>query len=162
MADVVTVHDTIPTSPGQTQVDAPAGYCVAAWYAVFGANAPQQWTAYEFATDGDDNITGVVFLADSSAYEGYLECVPIEAGDAATVGTATLTAGAASVSYSAMNANSRVFLQRETAGGTTVGSLYEVTARTNSTGFTIGAILAGTGLTNALDTSVVAWQVIEA
>lgn len=162
MADVVTVHDTVPTSPGQTQVDAPAGYCVAAWYAVFGANAPQEWTAYEFATDDDDNITGVVFLADSSTYEGYLECVPIEGVAGPAVGTATLTAGAASVSYAAMSANSRVFLQRQTAGGTTLGSLYEITARTNGTGFTIGAILAGTGLTNTLDTSVVAWQVIEA
>lgn len=75
----------------------------------------------------------------------------IKEGSNARMGTATLVAGTVTVSNTSVTANSRIFLSRNTTGGTT--------------GHLSTTIVAGTSFTinssNALDTSVVAWLLIE-
>ena len=73
-------------------------------------------------------------------------------------GTATLVAGTVTVSDSTITANSRIFVNRFTAGGTRSAS-YDVT-RTASTSFTITGY-DGAGAAQTADTSVVAYQIIE-
>ena len=77
-----------------------------------------------------------------------------EGGAADTMGIATLVAGVAVVATTRVTANSRIFLTRQTVAGT-VGTSVDVTARTAGTSFTITA--AG----SILDTSTVAWLIIE-
>jgi hypothetical protein len=73
-------------------------------------------------------------------------------------GTATLVAGTVTVSDSTITANSRIFVNRFTAGGTRSAS-YDVT-RTASTSFTVTGY-DGAGAAQTADTSVVAYQIIE-
>jgi hypothetical protein len=70
------------------------------------------------------------------------------------MGIATLVAGVKVVATTRVTANSRIFLTRQTVAGT-VGTSVDVTARTAGTSFTITA--AG----SILDTSTVAWLIIE-
>jgi lysophospholipase L1-like esterase len=73
-------------------------------------------------------------------------------------GTATLVAGTVTVADATITANSRIFVNRFTAGGTRSAS-YDVT-RTASTSFTITGY-DGAGAAQTADTSVVAYQIIE-
>lgn len=80
-----------------------------------------------------------------------LDGVSIEEGSNATMGQATLTAGAVTVTTNRVAANSRIFVSRQTLGGT-AGHL------------DIGTITAGTSFTiessSGTDTSVVNWWII--
>jgi hypothetical protein len=67
-------------------------------------------------------------------------------------GLATMAAGTVTVNYSAITANSRIFLTCQTPGGTP--GFLRISARTPGTSFTI---LSSSGT----DTSVVGWMVIE-
>lgn len=163
------VSDTVESTTGDpniVQVDAPAGFFGVSTYALFeGSSTPEPYAAYQVLKDGSDRITGVKFSGivveapNSLDYEGYLVCVAEEASPLS--GTATLSSGVATVSTSAVTANSRIFLQRHAAGGTTAGNVYEVTARTAGTSFTITAIILSTGLTGAADSSTIAWTIVE-
>lgn len=73
------------------------------------------------------------------------------------VGLATLVGGTVSVANTAVTANSVVFTQRKTAGGT-VGDEY-VFAVTPGVGFSISARAAGSAA--ASDTSVIAYMLVE-
>lgn len=68
------------------------------------------------------------------------------------MGVATLVAGTIVVSNTSVTANSRIFLTTQTPGGT--AGFLVVSARTAGTSFTILS-------SNALDTSVVAWEIKE-
>jgi len=78
----------------------------------------------------------------------------IKEGTNATMGVATLVAGVAVVSTTKVTANSRIFLTRQTMAGTP-GTSVNVTARTAGTSFTI------TSQGSVLDTSTVAWMIVE-
>lgn len=73
-------------------------------------------------------------------------------GSNAKMGTATLTAGAATVSTTAVTANSRIFLTNQALGGT--AGFLRVSARTAGTSFTITS-------SSGTDTSTVAWMIVE-
>lgn len=73
-------------------------------------------------------------------------------GSNARMGTATLTAGAATVSNTSVTANSRIFLTSQADGGTP--GWLRVSARTASTSFTITS-------SSGTDTSTVAWIIYE-
>ena len=73
-------------------------------------------------------------------------------------GTATLVAGVVTVSNTAVTANSRVFVQRQTDGGTVAAS-YSIT-RTAGVSLTITA-RDGAGAAQTLDTSTLAYQMFE-
>lgn len=76
----------------------------------------------------------------------------VKEGTNATLGSATLTAGAVTISTTKVTANSRIFVTIQSPSGT-LGTVY-VSARTAGTSFTIAS-------TSALDTSVVAWFIVE-
>ena len=73
-------------------------------------------------------------------------------GSNAKMGTATLTAGAATVSTTAVTANSRIFLTSQS--GTTNGGFLSVSTRTAGTSFAIAS-------SNASDARTVAWMIVE-
>lgn len=77
----------------------------------------------------------------------------IAEGSDARLGTAVMVAGTVTVNNSTVTAKTRIFLTINTPGGT-VGSVY-VSARTAGTSFTITS-------TSVLDTSTVAWLLVEA
>lgn len=76
----------------------------------------------------------------------------IKEGSNATMGTATLSGGTVVVSTTKVTANSRIFLTNNTLGGT--AGFLRVSARTAGTSFTILS-------SNAADTSVIAWVLLE-
>jgi hypothetical protein len=78
----------------------------------------------------------------------------VKEGTNATMGVATLVAGTVTVSTTKVTANSRIFLTRQTTAGT-LGSSVDVTARSAGTSFTI------TANGSVLDTSTVAWMIVE-
>jgi len=80
--------------------------------------------------------------------------IKIKEGTNATMGIATLVAGTVTVNTTKVTANSRIFLTRQTTAGT-LGTSVNVTARTAGTSFTI------TSQGSVLDTSTVAWQIVE-
>ncbi|MEU1663576.1 hypothetical protein ABZ547_08170 [Streptomyces sparsogenes] len=73
-------------------------------------------------------------------------------GSNAKMGVATLTAGAATVSTTAVTTNSRIFLTNQALGGT--AGFLRVSARTAGTSFTITS-------SSGTDTSTVAWMIVE-
>ncbi|MFJ4637594.1 hypothetical protein ACIP69_18470 [Streptomyces hygroscopicus] len=73
-------------------------------------------------------------------------------GSNAKMGTATLAAGTATVSTTAVTANSRIFLTNQALGGT--AGFLRVSARTAGTSFTITS-------SSGTDTSTVAWMIVE-
>jgi hypothetical protein len=79
--------------------------------------------------------------------------INITEGSNASVGVATLVAGTVVVNTTAVTANSRIFLTRQTTSGT-IGTSVDVTARVAGTSFTI------TANGSMLDTSTVAWLII--
>jgi hypothetical protein len=78
----------------------------------------------------------------------------IKTGTNKTAGLATLVAGTVTVSTTKVTANSMIFLTRQTTSGT-LGTSVDITARVDGTSFTI------TSNGSVLDTSTVAWQIIE-
>lgn len=73
-------------------------------------------------------------------------------GSNAKMGTVALTAGAATVSTTAVTANSRIFLTNQALGGT--AGFLRVSARTAGTSFTITS-------SSGTDTSTIAWMLVE-
>lgn len=159
MAGYVIVQDLIETTDGaSTQLNAPAGHYVAATYIDPDTSAPY-FAQPELTVDGNGRVTGALFNVNPEEdFVAGLVCVP---DAAAPNGQATLVAGTVAVPASMVTANSRIFVSQRTPGGTTVGNVYRVTARTPGTGFTITAVILATGLTGILDTSVVDWVIIE-
>lgn len=80
-----------------------------------------------------------------------LPSVSIVEGTNAHMGLATLVAGTVTVATNKVAANSRIFLTRQTTGGT-AGDV-AVTARVAGTSFTITSL-------SGSDTSTVAWLII--
>jgi hypothetical protein len=78
----------------------------------------------------------------------------VKEGSNATMGIATLVAGTVTVATTKVTANSRIFLTRQTTAGT-LGTSIDVTARVAGTSFTI------TSNGSVLDTSTVAWMIVE-
>lgn len=76
-------------------------------------------------------------------------------GSAGTIGTASLVAGVATINTSAVNANSKIFLSRNTPGGT-VGNLYA-----QSSDIVAGTSFKITSSSNT-DTSSVNWWIVDA
>jgi len=82
----------------------------------------------------------------------------VKEGANAKQGVATLVSGAVTVANTNVTATSRIFLQRQTDGGT-VGATYSVT-RTANTSFTIQAKNAS-GANITTDTSTLAWVIFD-
>lgn len=82
----------------------------------------------------------------------------VKEGSNAKQGIATLVAGTVTVANTSVTANSRIFLQRQTDGGT-VGASYSIT-RSAGISFTVTA-KDGAGATNTTDTSILAYQIFE-
>ncbi len=78
----------------------------------------------------------------------------IKEGTNATMGVVTLIGGTGVVNTTKVTANSRIFLTIQSLGTVTVPTAVGVTVRVAGTSFTITSA-------NAIDTSVVAWQIIE-
>lgn len=78
----------------------------------------------------------------------------IKEGSNATMGLATLVGGTVTVNTTKVTANSRIFLTAQDISGVAIFSAYGISARAPGTSFTITA-------SSALDTSDIAWQIIE-
>lgn len=102
---------------------------------------------FQVASNGDTLINGNLTLGTAG------NKINITEGTNATVGVATLVAGTVTVNTTAVTANSRIFLTRQTTAGT-LGTSVDVTARVAGTSFTI------TSNGSVLDTSTVAWLII--
>lgn len=101
------------------------------------------------ALTGEQTVTGGgVTLA--TAGKG----LSVKEGANAKMGLATLVGGAAVVATTAVTATSRILLTAQALGTVTVPTALAVTARTAGTSFTITSA-------NAIDTSVVAWLIVE-
>jgi hypothetical protein len=77
----------------------------------------------------------------------------VKEGTNATMGTATLASGTATVSTTKVTANSRIFLTIQGGTLTNVGFLY-VSARTAGTSFVVTS-------SNASDAATIAWLIVE-
>jgi len=85
--------------------------------------------------------------------------ISIKEGTNASAGiSSALSSGAVTISNTRVTANSRIFVQRQTDGGT-VSASYSIT-RSAGTSFTITG-KDGAGATNTADTSTIAWWIIE-
>lgn len=112
------------------------GSGAAAREVTYGRTANNQWSV----TGADVRI--------ATAGRGLM----VAEGSGAKMGTATLTAGTATVSTTAVTANSRIFLTNQALGGT--AGFLRVSARTAGTSFTITS-------SSGTDTSTVAWMIVE-
>ena len=118
-------------------------------------------TVVDFADNGTSLLT-IAKTAGGYLFSGGVDFklttagngIYIKEGTDATSGVVTLVAGVKVVATTKVTANSRIYLTRQTVAGT-VGTSVDVTARTAGTSFTITA--AG----SVLDTSTVAWLIIE-
>jgi hypothetical protein len=82
----------------------------------------------------------------------------VKEGANGRAGVATLAAGTVTIANTSVTANTRIYVQRQTDGGT-VGASYSIT-RVSGTSFTITA-KDGLGATQSADTSTVAWLMLE-
>lgn len=96
----------------------------------------------------EGNINSGGNIAVTVAGGGFL----IKEGTNAKMGAATLVAGTVTVNTTAVTANSRIYLTSQADGGT-VG-FQRISARSAGTSFTITS-------SNVLDTSTVAWMIVE-
>ncbi len=117
--------------------------------------------AIKFGTGGFNSLANLRVQIDASG----LSVIKLGAGLAVKEGAnakqglaSALVAGTITVANTAVTANSRIFVQRQTDGGT-VGASYSLT-RVAATSFTITA-KDGVGATQALDTSILAYQIFE-
>jgi hypothetical protein len=101
-----------------------------------------------FATAG--GISSNTDLSISVAGKG----LKIKEGSNAKMGTATLVGGTVTVSNTSVTASSRIFLSIASLGTVTVPTTVAVTATTAGTSFVITSA-------NAIDTSVINWQIFE-
>jgi len=97
-------------------------------------------------SNGDTRFLGNVLI--STIGRG----LRVAEGSNAKMGTATLTAGAVTVSTTAVTANSRIFLTAQS--GTTNAGFLSVSTRTAGTSFAIAS-------SNASDARTVAWMIVE-
>ena len=114
---------------------------------------------YAVTTSGTTHQTAQTTIATVSIANGVdlLLGVPLtmKGGVNAKIGTAILSSGTVTVSTTAVDANSLIFLTNQVAGGiaSTVGTLY------------VGTIVANTSFvinsSNATDASTVAWMIVE-
>jgi hypothetical protein len=120
--------------------------------AVFSASPTFTGTITAAAITASDNV--VI----STAGKG----LQIKEGSNAKMGTATLVDGTVTVSTTAVTANSRIFLTRQSSNGSTVFGLLSVGTVTAGTSFTITA-RASTDATilESGDDSVIAWMIVE-
>lgn len=102
------------------------------------------------------NVWGGISTHISCATAGF--GLRVAEGSNAKQGTAVLIAGVVTVANTSVTANSRIFLQRQTDGGT-VGASYSIT-RAAGTSFTITA-KDGAGADQAADTSTLAYEIFE-
>ena len=102
------------------------------------------------ATNGTERWT--ISAAGQLAGQTVGTGLSIKEGSNAKMGISTLVAGTVTVATTAVTANSRIMLTTQVPGGT-VGYVY-ISARTAATDFTITSL-------NVLDTSDVAWVIIE-
>jgi hypothetical protein len=100
------------------------------------------------SVSGDVTSQGHVIVAVAG------KTLKVKEGSNACMGTATLTAGAATVSTTAVTANSRIQLTIQSLGTVTAPKAVAVTARSAGTSFTITSA-------DATDTSVIAWTLLE-
>lgn len=112
-------------------------------------------------TDGSGSIgaTGAnrpldIFAAGNIVAEVAGKGLKIKEGSNARMGTATLSGGTIVVSNTSVTANSRIFLTKQETGTLVALGSLRVSARTAATSFTISS-------DNAIDTSDVAWMIIE-
>lgn len=98
----------------------------------------------EAQTNGSFSVDLKLTTAGSGIY--------IKEGVNATSGAATLVGGTVVVSTTKVTANSRIYLTTQNTGGTP--GFLRVSARTAGTSFTILS-------SNVLDTSLIAWLIIE-
>lgn len=130
-----------------------------------------------------NSVAGVLSAADHTTYSGYAATIALKApiatpvftgdvtsstgnvlvstigkglqiktGVGAKIGQAALVGGTATVANPSITASSRIFLTSQADGG--VPGFVRVTAKTNATSFVITS-------SNALDTSTIAWTIIE-
>jgi hypothetical protein len=98
--------------------------------------------------NGDYTVTGNLIAA--TAGKG----LQVKGGSNAKIGTGTLTAGTATISTTAVTANSRIFVTDTNTGSlVNVGSLV-VSAKNAGTSFVVTS-------TNALDVSTFDWMIVE-
>jgi len=98
---------------------------------------------------------GNVNIANGSLYLGTAgNGLLIKEGSNATMGTATLSAGTATVSTTKVTSNSRIFLTIQSLGTVSVPKSIGVTGRSAGTSFTITS-------EDNTDTSVIAWMIVE-
>lgn len=114
-----------------------------------------------FVTTADNlkaPLASPVFTGDVNVSTGNLlistigKGLQVKTGTNAKIGTAVLVGGTVTVSNTSVTANSRIFLTSQSDGGT-VGFL-RITAKTAATSFVITS-------SSVLDTSTVAWMIIE-
>lgn len=110
-----------------------------------------------------DGLSDIGYRGDTSTY-GRPRNVYIYGGlhlreaTNSRMGTATLSSGAVTVANTSVTTNTRIFVQRQTDGGT-VGASYSI-SRLAGTSFTISA-KDGSGADQTADSSTVAWLLVE-
>lgn len=111
----------------------------------------------------DDRSANVALLLDpdsNAKLSGNLSVITagkglrVKEGSNATMGTATLSGGTATVNTTVVTANSRILLTAQSLGTIIVPAALAVSARSAGTSFTILS-------SDATDTSVVAWLIME-
>lgn len=121
-----------------------------------GANRPFDLTLYTSYSNQNINLNpasgGSVQINSDIIINTAGSGIRIKEGSNARMGTATLVAGAATVSNTSVGSNSRIFLTSQEDGGTP--GFLRVTAITAGTSFAI------TSSSNA-DTSIVAWFIVD-
>jgi hypothetical protein len=101
---------------------------------------------------GNQAVAGVKSFSDHIVLTTAGKTVKVKEGSNACMGTAVMSAGTVTAPTTAVTATSRVFVSRQSSGGT-VGSI-GVGTRTPGTSFTIVS-------SSVLDTSTVAWLLVE-
>lgn len=100
------------------------------------------------------NIAGVLTAADNLKIGTVGKGIYIKEGSNATMGAATLSAGAVTINTTKVTGDSRIILTIQSLGTVTVPKAIGVTARTAGTSFTVTS-------SDATDTSIIAWQIVE-
>ena len=130
-------------------------------------------TSLEWSTSGTLNIqvggTTVAAITSSALTLTAAELkintagkgISIKEGSNSRMGQATLSSGTVTVSTTAVTASSRIFLTRASVGTSTAVGDFGVSNITAGTSFAITSYRAGSVVTQAGDTSVINWCIIE-
>jgi hypothetical protein len=113
---------------------------------------PENTNSYSFRWYGGGALVAELFGDGKFTLAQVGSGLFIKEGTNATMGSATLVAGAVTVSTTKVTANSRIFLTSNTDGGTP--GWVRVSARTAGTSFTITS-------SSGSDTSTIAWIIVE-